>query len=214
MYAKSLLFCALLAFSAPALAADAGRSDAEWMDVYRRARTVSYVSGLSPLATAAMDLGIGLALLGDNPKGLDGLLKAIVVGVLVIPVTVFGLGVGPPMLAGSSLRAQKALSAVGHPSGVLWGHAAWAAWGGGLVVGAAATGIFAASDDDMDSLLAVAALSYGGGVLLSYVFGLVQWGQNGKIFRSELGRGASLSSSARRAEPILQLPPVKIGFRF
>ena len=127
MYVKSLLFCALLAFSAPALAADAGRSDAEWMNVYRRARTVSYVSGLSPVATIAVDLGIALTFLGDNPKGFDGLLKAIIVGALVIPVTAFGLGVGPPMLAGSSLRAQKALSSVGHPSGVLWGHAAWAA---------------------------------------------------------------------------------------
>ena len=84
-----------------------------------------------------------------------------------------------------------------------------------MIVGAATTVIFAASDDDKDGLLAVAALSYGGGVLLSYVFGLIQWGQNGKIYRNDLGRGANLSSSARRAEkPLLQLPPLTISLRF
>ena len=207
MNAQRLLFALALAGTA-GISLDAQAEPEDWAQVYRNARTVSYVSpAMVPLAVGG---GIGGAMLvmdhldtgGTGAQDCLSSCVAAMVGVAV-GVGIFGTLIpsGPAMLAGSSLRARRAVNELGGERVDSWaGYTAWSLLG----LSAASILTFPAFEDGPQIPIVISSVLYAS----SWAFGIVQWQKNAAAWRA---LPDDPTASRRRA---VNIPLLSISGRF
>lgn len=160
-------------YGARALAATDGAPGRDWAAVDRRGTSVyraGWIAGAAGLGTEILGLAT------DSPT-------LVLVGDLAVTAS-------PPIMAGGTLRARRALREQGHDPGGVLGQGAWGLWASGLALTIASVG---EDDEDTATLLALSGL---GCHVASYVLGISQAERNRRV-----RVGAGLAERDVRSQP-------------
>jgi hypothetical protein len=145
----------------------------DWNRIYKggtRTANAGAITGGAGLGATL--IGFGLALEAVQTGNLQGAGGAF--GLMIVGGTAFA--VGPAMMAGGSVRANRALQELGYEkrSPVL-GYVTWGLWGSTWLISIASAG---ADEDGSGGGSGLSGLT----LLGSYVTGAVQMGQNGATY--------------------------------
>jgi hypothetical protein len=204
-----IALAASLVFVQPsAEAAEAPKTQTEWMQTYTRARTTSWLTIGVPIAGIAMGVG-GIALMKSVKGGRKNpfrILVVIVIGGMMVVGIAGAIGLGVPLLAATSMRGATALRQMGADIDDKWANVAWGSWG--VAAGLAGTGFgLIMADEDLAGPAIALFLAGGVAIGVGYGAGFGQWSANGKAWRDQLDKGASVDRSRR-----FMLPPLTVRF--
>ena len=181
----------------------------DWAQVYKRARTVAYVSpAMVPVAVGAGALGATIAISSvnsRNPRNLvEGCLQPCIAMAAGVTTAAIIVGViipsGPAMLAGSSLRGRRAVNELGGGPVDAWaGYTSWVL--AGLSVGTTLTAV--ADPENARISGSIAGVLYAS----AWIFGAVQWSKNTKAW-------GALPDDPQAVRRDLQIPLFQISGRF
>jgi hypothetical protein len=186
---RSLLFAVLLAVATLAPRTAQARDFAFWETADHRATNVARAGLIVSGIGLGMSLG-GVALLVTDDEGLE------LAGTQLAILGQTTMYVGPPLLAGGSLRARRALNELGAGGpGPVAGTASWALWAVSLAIpGTVLVG--ASTDPANEELRTTAVILYGAWaavVSVSVVAGALQMEDNAKYRERLPGMGARSS---------------------
>ncbi|MBW2256241.1 MAG: hypothetical protein JRI25_16825 [Deltaproteobacteria bacterium] len=190
---RSLLLAVLLAVATLAPVTAQASDFAAWERSDRRATNVARTGLIISGVGLGMSLG-GVGLLVSADEGLD------VVGTQLAIIGQLALYLGPPLLAGGSLRARRALNELGAGGpGPFAGTMAWALWGVSLAI--PGTVLAATADDPSGVILYGVWAAVAGGAVLA---GAMQMQDNARYRANLPGTGAA---PAKRSRVFVQVVP-------